>query len=254
MMLKSRPEGTTGKISADISWQASTDIDGTVAGYRIYRENERGFGRLADTKATSHTVSGLDPKVNHRFLVRAVDDRGDESEDSSIVTTRKSGIEVSAGAAFFAPIGRLADLADPGFGLAVRAGMNDFCDIAHLNAFIETGAFRCGGANDRVDYFVMAPVAIGASYSLPVFSFMSVEPALSFGYAWNAVSYRETILADAEMKTGFDPVVTGGLDLNFSMGQRFFMRLRGRFGAIMEQDGAMYFSTVNLGAGCLFGL
>jgi hypothetical protein len=253
IMLKSRMDKESGKLSAEISWRAATDIDGTVAGYRIYRESESGFGRLTDTKATIHMLNGLDPKANLRFLVRAVDDRGDESEDSGVVSTRTRGIDVSANASFFAPMGKFSDLADPGFGALVRAGMNDVY-IENLTTYVETGIYRTAGSSDRVDYFAMVPVMVGAAYDIPMFSFMSVSPAFSFGYAYTAISYQETLLASAKAKTAFEPVLSAGLDLTFTMGQHFFMRAGGRFGAILESDGPMYFSTVTLGAGYLFGM
>jgi hypothetical protein len=246
IMLKSRMDKGSMKLSAEISWQAATDIDGTVTGYRIYRENESGFGRLTDTKATSHMLNGLDPKVNQRFLVRAVDDRGDESEDSGVVSTRSGGIDVSANASFFMPMGKFTDLADPGFGALVRAGLND--------VYFETGIYRSSGSSDRVDYFAMVPVMVGATYDITMCRFMSVSPALSIGYAYTAISYQETLLADAKAKTAFEPVLSAGLDLTYTIGQRFFMRAGGRFGAILESDGTMYFSTVNLGAGYVFEL
>ena len=124
--LKCQADRISGKLIAVLSWNASADIDGTVTGYRIYRNIESGYGRLAESKTTGYTAAGLNPDLNHRFLVRAVDDRGDESSDSGVVSTRTRGLEISASAAFFAPLGNLTDLADPGFGIAVRAGRNDF--------------------------------------------------------------------------------------------------------------------------------
>ncbi len=253
IMLKSQIDKVSGKLNAEISWQAATDIDGTVTGYRIYRENESGFGRLTDTKATSHALTGLDPKASQRFLVRAVDDRGDESSDSGVVSTRTRGLEVSASAAFFAPLGNLADLADPGFGIALRAGMNDFF-LENLTAFFETGYYRCPGSSDRVDYFAMVPLMIGARYDLRMFSMLTVSPAVSFGYTYNTISYQKTLFADVEPESAFEPVASGGVDVTFHLGQSFLLRLGGRFGAIFESDGLMYFSTVNLGAGYVFGL
>lgn len=252
IMLKGLPDKSSGKINAGISWRASADSDGTVTGYRVYRENESGFGRIADTKATSHTVTGLDPGENHRFLVRAVDDRGDESEDSGVVSTKAGGIEVSAHAAYFSPQGKLSDLADPGIGAVVRAGATDLF-IENFDAYIEGGYYRCGGSNDRVDYFAIAPVMVGVAYELPLFSFISVSPALSFGYAYTTISYMKTPLSDTEPESAWEPIAAGGLDLSFRIGGRYLLRLGGRFGAIFESDGNMYFSTFSLGAGYVFG-
>ena len=100
----------------------------------------------------------------------------------------------------------------------------------------------------------MVPFMIGAGYDLRLFSMLTVSPAVSFGYSYNTICYQKTLLADMEPESAWEPVASGGLDVTFHLGQSFLLRLGGRFGAIFESDGAMYFSTVNLGAGYVFGL
>lgn len=54
-----------------VSWQASTDVGGTVAGYRIYRDN--GANPLTTVTGTSYTDTGLTPGQQYGYSVSAFD-------------------------------------------------------------------------------------------------------------------------------------------------------------------------------------
>ncbi len=57
--IKSAP-GSDGAYSATLRWQAATDPDGSVKGYRVFRRREGEYVRIAEPNTTSYTVSGLE--------------------------------------------------------------------------------------------------------------------------------------------------------------------------------------------------
>ncbi len=70
------------EIAVRLSWKDSDDPDGTVTGYRIYKKIKDTYDRIGSTNTAEYEVRGLLPAARHSFVVRAVDNRGDESEDS----------------------------------------------------------------------------------------------------------------------------------------------------------------------------
>ncbi|UCC71572.1 MAG: right-handed parallel beta-helix repeat-containing protein [Gemmatimonadota bacterium] len=69
--------GTT----VDLVWDASTDNVG-VSFYRIYRDGVE----VASESSTNHTAVGLTPATSYDFQVSAVDDAGNESTLSAVLT------------------------------------------------------------------------------------------------------------------------------------------------------------------------
>jgi hypothetical protein len=61
------------------SWTASTDPDGSVAGYQV----RLGTTLLGVVTGTSYTITGLAPSTSYTVKVRAVDDQGAASADAS---------------------------------------------------------------------------------------------------------------------------------------------------------------------------
>ena len=65
-----------------LSWSASTDNSGAVAGYRVYR----GGINVATTTATNATDTGLAPSTTYTYTVAAFDASGNVSPQSSSVS------------------------------------------------------------------------------------------------------------------------------------------------------------------------
>lgn len=84
------PQGLTAQAvsatSATLSWSASTDTTGQLAGYNIYENGTK----IANTTATNYVVSGLSGSTTYSFTVTAVDTVGNESAQSTPVTVTTS--------------------------------------------------------------------------------------------------------------------------------------------------------------------
>ncbi|GLZ75256.1 hypothetical protein Afil01_00630 [Actinorhabdospora filicis] len=76
--------GSPTKSSLTVSWQASTDNSGTVAGYEVSRDN----GTPVAVSGTSTVVTGLTANTAYSFKVRAKDPTGNYSAYSAAVSGR----------------------------------------------------------------------------------------------------------------------------------------------------------------------
>ncbi|WKB54800.1 extracellular catalytic domain type 2 short-chain-length polyhydroxyalkanoate depolymerase [Eleftheria terrae] len=75
--------------SMKISWSAVTGAEG----YNVYRGGSRVNGSLV--KGTEHVDTGLSPGTSYQWTVRSVDDKGGESEPSSVATGKTTGATAS---------------------------------------------------------------------------------------------------------------------------------------------------------------
>lgn len=85
---------TTTSSSVTLSWSASTDPDGTVAGYNIYRDGTK--INTSVVTATSYTDSGLTPNTSYTYTVKAYDNANPTAESSSSNTLTVSTQSVTA--------------------------------------------------------------------------------------------------------------------------------------------------------------
>ncbi len=67
-----------GQFAVELFWDASTDLDGTITGYEIYRD-----GELEQfTTGTSHSMSSLVPGTRYQFQIVSVDNAQNRSARS----------------------------------------------------------------------------------------------------------------------------------------------------------------------------
>ncbi len=238
-----------GKLKAVLSWNPSTDADGSVKGYNIYKKKDGRFVKISQTRNTSHSIPGLDYKDTHIFLVRAVDDLGTESEKSITVSTLKKRWGLSMEAVYFMPKGNFADIADSGMGGLVKAEISNLL-TRNLHIGIESGYVQSGGFEEEVEYFRMIPVTACCGYSLHPSRLLTITPALSAGYAYLEVSYMKGGGSVYKTESAWEPIASAGLDIDFNFNRNFSITLGGRYGALFEKDGEMYFTSFRAGLTC----
>lgn len=73
--------------SVALSWNASTDNKG-VTGYSVYQAG----AKIASVSGTIYTNSGLTPETAYAYVVRAEDAAGNQSADSSTVSTKTTPV------------------------------------------------------------------------------------------------------------------------------------------------------------------
>jgi chitodextrinase len=72
-----------GATSISLAWSASSDHDGSVTGYRVYRNGVKLDVNIA---GTTFTDSGLAPQTSYTYTVRAIDNAGASSGFSNSVS------------------------------------------------------------------------------------------------------------------------------------------------------------------------
>ncbi|MFH0977456.1 MAG: fibronectin type III domain-containing protein [Spirochaetota bacterium] len=248
------PDGKS--ASADISWDACADPDGKVTGYNIYKESGGAYKKIGSASTTKYTAVGLDPNETHYFMIRSVDDKGDESGDSRKINTGKFGFTISAKAAYIFPMGDLKELADWGYGGLIALGYRGM-PVHWLMFSLESGYFTFTSANDQVDSLFMVPITAKAGIRLPLFSFFSAVPVVGLGYSYSKIAYksRDSYIAGkiySMEDTGFDPIAVGGLTLHADIAKSVIINVGLEYTTIFEKDGRMNYFTAFAGAEILF--
>jgi hypothetical protein len=252
--IKSAP-GADGKIAATLRWQAATDPDGSIKGYRVFRSREGEYVRIAEPNMTSYTVSGLEQERRHTFGVCAVDDRGDESDTAS-VSIGASGYAATVSGAFVLPVGKLADLFKMGYGVtATFTAENVLYD--RVEAGIEAGYYRftsahydVEGADRDVEGGYMAPVMVRIGYGFGPYGNFHLTPFLACGLSYNSVTYTNRFLVKTT-DSGIEPAVSAGVSARYSLREWWYIHGDCRFTLIAE-DEPLYFIALSLGAGMKF--
>lgn len=253
--IKSTP-GADGKIAATLRWQAATDPDGSIKGYRVFRSREGEYVRIAEPNTTSYTVSGLEQERRHTFGVCAVDDRGDVSEIES-VSFGTSGYSATVNVAFILPVGKLADLFKIGYGVTATFTAEI---VLHdrVEAGIEAGYYRftsahydVEGADRDVEGGYMAPVMVRLGYGFTPIESMRLTPFIAGGASYNSITYTNRFLVKTK-DTGFEPVFSLGGAARYDAWESMFLYGEARVTAIAEKDSALSFIALSLGAGMKF--
>lgn len=244
-----------GAFPVTLRWQAATDPDGSVRNYRVFRRREGEYVRLAELSATSYTVAGLE-KGGHSFGVRAVDDRGDES-DIATVNVGVSGYGVTVAGTYILPCGSLSDLFKMGYGVTAAFVMEDVL-FEGVEPGIEAGFYwlssahyDADGADRDVEHGYMAPAMLRLGYSYAPLDGLSLTPFLAGGISYNSVTYTNRFLVKTT-DTGFEPAFSLGVAARFSPWEWWYLHGDCRFTAIAEEDSPLYLIALSLGAGMKF--
>lgn len=244
-----------GAFSATIRWHTATDPDGSVKGYRVFRRREGEYVRLAELGATSYTVTGLE-KGGHSFGVRAVDERGDES-DIATVSVGASGYGVTVAGTYILPCGSLSDLFKMGYGVTAAFVMEDVL-FEGVEPGVEAGFYwfasahyGVDGADRDVEHGYMAPAMLRLGFSYAPLDSLSLTPFLAGGVSYNSVTYTNRFLVKTT-DTGIEPAFSLGVAARYSPWERWYVHGECRFTAIAEEDKPLYFLALSLGAGMKF--
>jgi hypothetical protein len=248
------PDGKSATV--DISWEGSVDPDGRVTGYNIYQEAGGILRKTGTSITTAFTVEGLDPYKTYYFIVRSVDDIGDESADSRMVDTGKRGITVSLKGAYLFPAGELKKLADKGYGGIFGIGLRGM-PFDRFIAGVDFGYFHITGSRDNIDSVTIIPVMAKAGIIMPLFSFISAVPSIGAGYSYNSITYKVRSTVDAGKiesitRSGFDPMVTAGFMVQGDIAKSVILKAGMEYSTLLEKDGRISFYSAFAGAYMIF--
>ena len=251
--ITTKPEKNAEKMTATITWKAAFDVDGAIKSYKLYRKDVKGLTPAGETNKTTYQVSGLDADKSYRFILRSVDDKNSESDDSrTFSATMLKGYDVSLEFLYILPFGDFKKINDVGYGVLANCARENtlFYD---LDIGIALGCWMYSGAED-VESSYMIPLVATAMYRYAVSDSFFIAPRIALGMSYNSVSYK----VESELYTGYgidketksknsiEPIAMAGLSVNYEFLDFWAIGLGANYGIIYETGGIMSFATVNL--------
>ncbi|MBN2401070.1 MAG: fibronectin type III domain-containing protein [Spirochaetes bacterium] len=249
-------EKDASKMTAYIKWKGAFDADGSIKGYRLYRKDVKGFTSLGETKKNAYEVKGLDTDKSYRFVLRSVDDKDAESDDSrTFSATMLKGYKIGAEFLYILPLGDFKTLQDSGFGALVNcARMDTF--LYDLDIGLSLGYWKYSGGED-VNSSYMIPIMATAQYRYEAFDSFFIAPRAAIGMSYNSISYKWespsfTGTKEEKSRSGFEPIIMAGLSVRYEFLDFWTVSAGANYGIIYETGGPMSFVTINLSAAMKF--
>jgi hypothetical protein len=238
-----------------LSWDKTSDPDGTVQKYRIYGETGNEKNLLNETASLTSTVKnyqGIDI-----IYVTAVDEMNGESEDSLLFLIN-NGLVLSINPGMIFPVGKFADIAGPGYGASVSVMYMGLFKMP-LEAGVESGFYNLSGRDNLESdnlkteraYFVLMYFYCGYRFE-PSERFF-VTPYINAGAAYMNMPYTkrdwETLEESSKTMTDFGPAGAIGVSFSYRLNNAYFANMRASYGYLMGADGG-FFTTLDLGLMC----
>jgi hypothetical protein len=248
------------EVTAKLAWKEADDPDGTVTGYRVYKKANSAYNLIGSADTTEYEVRGLVPPAKHFFVVRAVDNRGDESDDSYPAATclvRYAGI--TARGAYIVPVGNYRRIFKQGYGGSLFLSIeNIFFEGIGLGA--ETGYFFLEGGNDRTKDGQIIPFTLTASFRVPVARWISIVPYAAFGGCYIMSRLNSVGVVSPELfflkryvnRSAVEPMFSVGVNFTFNIKKLALIQLGAAYSGIIERGALMGFFAFSGGAGARF--
>ncbi|HOP29827.1 MAG TPA: fibronectin type III domain-containing protein [Spirochaetota bacterium] len=242
-----------------ITWKESTDPDGKLAGYRVYKKLDGSETVISDTKKTEYTLSKNEEYDS--IYIAAYDDLKGESDRSPVFLGRFPRIGVSIRAAYLYPMGKLKDLADYGYGAVVKYEMSNYF-MQQLELSAELGFFYLQGGGDftepesKVNSLYLIPVMINGGYAFYPSETLAVIPYLSAGMMavhydynyFNIPASKDTNVTENE----YNPAAGAGITLRYIATEDVYIDISADYRIFFEESGSFSFCTGLIGAGMMF--
>ncbi len=235
------------KMNIHLAWRSGVDADGKVREYRIY---ERGIDKPHSTTRTQYDFSNLNPDRVYTYNITSIDDMNSESSYSRNVNSYDyAGYNLMVEPYYIYPLGRFSKVHKYGYGALVLADRIDTL-FEGMEFGIAAGYWSYKGANfetSKLESSFMIPVMLTAGYRFNPISRLNIMPRFMAGASYNSVSY---IVEDEKgSRTSVEPIVHGGIELEFEITYRFYITAGGGCGAVIEKSGLMPFVSGELGVG-----
>lgn len=239
---------------AVISWREARDPDGRISEYRLYEQTEKGYIRLGNTTALSYKIREIPEKSIREFIVRSVDNNGDESSDSRTVSTRESFlIDIGVRPLFIKPLGSYGNLFNSGYGSFLGIYMSDAI-FKGLSAGIEFGFFYMNGRHKRIGLSYLIPAVLSCSYRYNIRKPLFLEGRISAGYCYNSIKYNalveRTFGESFEEKSSKEHDAISSIELGLSLLlKNTFLGIHTGLGILYQKSGVSGFITAGISAG-----
>jgi fibronectin type 3 domain-containing protein len=247
-------------MTAKLSWKQADDPDGNETGYRVYKKGDNTYDLIGSTDKTEYEIKGLAPSAKHYFVVRTVDNRGDESAESYPAATGLVRYASLTGrGAYLLPTGNYRKIYKQGYGGSLFVSVeNLFLEGMALGG--ETGYFHLEGNADRSQDGRLVPFMLTASFRLPLARWVSIDPHAAFGGCYNIARVNSLGIVSPELfflkryadRNAVEIMFSAGLQVTFNIKKLALIQLEASYSGIVELGIIMGFFTFSGGAGVRF--
>lgn len=230
-----------------LKWEAAKDPDGTIKEYRVYHKKGKDITLLGKT---GDTFFVLPEKIDkNEISIRSVDDRGDESADAYILSSRYFSIFFHG--AYLIPLNDFGKMFESGGG----GGVISFTSTGHLikglDLGIEIGCYYFNGELTYIDHSYMIPFTAVSGYRFEITDWFAVIPQLKFGGSINTASYDPDGSASGSFpefvnKSSFGLIFSGGLSFEFTVINKVKFKISADYYGMVENR---LFDFVSIGSG-----
>jgi hypothetical protein len=241
-----------GKSGINVSWNPSTDSDGEIAEYRIFKIPNNGDDvRLATTEKTELFISDTDLTDSYRIRIVAVDNKGAESE-SAVLATRMAFIGgktpfIRIRPLFVYPFGKMGKIYGAGFGSGIGVFASDFI-FQNSQIGIETGYIYWTGRKSDFKYMNMIPFQLSFGYHFFATEHLLFTPSISAGMVYMSTRYKNAAFV-MTTKDAIEPIAAISLSCEYLLTSQLYLFAGGDYSVIYEKSGMQSFAGAHIGAG-----
>ncbi len=205
-----------------LSWARSTDEDGRVVKYVIFRKIK---GKIRQIKTTASTRYVIPKSLKYdKLYVAAVDNMKGQSEKSRVWFPGEKSMYAGVGLTCVFPVGKFSDFTSPGYGVVFHLGVSNFL-LKPLYLSLESGCVVMGKKKElamegnRIHKALLMPFLVNVGYSFHPAGGFSISPRLSLGGAFFYEKY-EYLEESEELNnkvedTFLDPLFGLGVNVKF---------------------------------------
>jgi len=242
-----------------ISWNTSSDPDGKLAGYRLYRKSNGKTELIAEIKKNEYTLS-KNENINNIYLT-AIDDLKAESPVVKVYNRYTPAMGISISPAYLYPMGKLKDMADYGAGAVIKYELSNYI-FSKLELSGEMGFFYLPGkgsfleSESEINSLMFLPVMFTAGYAFYLTDNLAIIPEISAGGIFIRYDYsyfdipssKVTNIAENEI----NPAAGGGVLIRYTITDKYYVNFSADYRVFFEKDNSFSFVTASAGAGMRF--
>jgi hypothetical protein len=250
-----------GTLTVTLTWDPAVDADGTVKEYKIFGKSTKDYEPAGATPKNFFEAKKLDANITHRFFIRAVDNKNEESENSSKVHSLIfKGYDISIQPLYIIPFGTFKKVHQYGYGAFINGMKKDFIwknfDIGATTGYVQyKGAETDSG---KVNSSFTIPLLATAEYRFEFHEIFAVIPRLALGLSYNKINYQAEpayytgygLDQEKKDKSAIEPMLMGGVSVQCDVFDYWFARLGSEYGMMYEKAGMLQFATID----CAFGM
>jgi len=237
----------------NLVWNESSDADGKIIGYRIYRLTDGKESCISDQKKNAFHLPDYSNKDS--IFIASYDDKGFESVRKRVLFPDMRVIEFDIMPAYIYPLGDFSKMVYPGYGLglSLRLSNTPFLKSA---AAVETAFYYMKGRKSESDArkcerLILVPVMLCFSIPYKLTGRLSIEPELAAGVIFSDIKYTGlnniSLIQEERERRAVDPVFRIGSIFLFNVNSRMSLHMKCSAGIIPSSGERMTFVSFQAG-------